>query len=168
MRTLAFVALLVLSLAASRADASDFQNISWGMTPAQVARAYRGVHLRSTGNQLTADSVQVAGRPAMVVFTFRDGTLRNISVAFLGSGRFDFSPLAQSLSKKYGSPASKDESPNGAIALRWKTPRSYITLEMPSRGVPSETLAVVMLHYQDARPEAHQEHERDALVEQDL
>ena len=97
---------------------SGFQNARWGMTPAEVSKAFPKATRQASGDLVAR--MAVADYPATVRFRFIDARLWAVEVAFgVDHTRPDQDvrktlDLRRLLAKKYGEPEVEDGSPSGA------------------------------------------------------
>lgn len=114
MRTIVVAALLLLVPVSASAD---WQKTKWGMTEAQVKKAYPS--LTEAGDAALSMPYSALGSDFTAVLKFRDGKLDSVKLHHAGEVR----DLEYQLRLKYGEPISAD-----MMGVIWETPTDRITV----------------------------------------
>jgi hypothetical protein len=105
-----------------------FQQTRWGMTPEEVLALYPEA-VRTPHGDLSS-TVQVADRIAATRFTFAQGRLAAVTLAFVLSGdlRSEYGSLSELLTMKYGKPlATKDTARDAAGWLAFHESMNFLS-----------------------------------------
>ncbi len=127
MRHRAHAALAVLLLVAGSAAGQDFRKVTWGMSPAEVIAAEKGLQLsemKGTARSILTSRVDVMGFTGILNYFFEAGRLVSAQYKFDDEADMrTYNEISAGLAEKYGPPADSGD----AYSL-WTSARTIIRL----------------------------------------